>query len=252
MSRFSWSKLQQDVVIAANALADRAAMAKLRNAHLGRTLFLVGSGPSLKQMDLTKLHDGPLFMTVNNGFRMFAGARIPMHCVSDNACYEKFGGEIEQADIGTRFYRARFRALPAYQHGHPQSTVFVPYRKGGVLKRGFQLRAENGLGNDASVLIFAAQLAYHFGFSTVNVLGCDLDYSAPNAYAYAMTDADRAHEETAEVQSRRRAMVNANEEFAVARRHFEADGRQLINCGVGGKLETLPRTSFDQALSAAR
>jgi hypothetical protein len=249
----SGSKFAQDVSIALHAFADRAAMAKRRNAHLGQTLFLVGSGPSLKQMDLAPLHDGLIFMTVNNGFRLFAGHRIPMHAVSDNACYEKFGDEIEHADIGMRFYRSRFRTLPAFRaHGHPESTVFVPYRKGGVLKRGFQSRAEKGLGNDASVLVFAAQLAYHLGFATVNVLGCDLDYSAPNAYAYAMTGADRAHEETAEVQNRRRAMANANAEFAELRRHFEADGRALINCGVGGKLDALPRITFEQAMSAAR
>jgi hypothetical protein len=249
----SGSKFAQDVSIALHVFADRAAMAKLRNTNLGQTLFLVGSGPSLKQMDLAPLRDGIAFMTVNNGFRLFAGQRIPMHAVSDNACYEKFGDEIEHADIGQRFYRSRFRALPAFaRNGHPASTVFVPYRKGGVLKRGFQPRAEKGLGNDASVLIFAAQLAYHLGFSTVNVLGCDLDYSTPNAYAYAMTDADRAHEESAEVQSRRGAMVNANAEFAEVRRHFEADGRKLINCGVGGKLDALPRMSFEQAIAAAR
>lgn len=249
----SGSKFAQDVAIALHAFADRAALAKRRNANLGQTLFLVGSGPSLKLMDLAPLADGLTFMTVNNGFRMFDGQRIPMHAVSDNACYEKFGDEIERADIGQRFYRSRFRALPAFRaHGHPATTVFVPYRKGGVLKRGFQPRAEKGLGNDASVLVFAAQLAYHLGFATVNVLGCDLDYSAPNAYAYAMTEADRAHEESAEVQSRRRAMVNANAEFAELRRHFEADGRRLINCGVGGKLDSLPRMSFAQAVAAAR
>ena len=67
-----------------------------------------------------------------------------------------------------------------------------------------------------------------------------------------MTDADRAHEGTTEVQDRRRAMVNANAEFAELRRHFEADGRTLVNCGIGGKLDALPRISFNEALDAAR
>lgn len=245
------SKLAQDIAALINAPADSAKLAKLRGAYAGRTLFLVGSGPSLKEMDLTKL-DGALFMTVNNGARLFAGRHIPLHAVSDIACYEQFGADIERADIGLRFYRSRFRATaPWRDNGHPDHTVFVPYRKGGVLKRGFQSRADRGLGNDASVLVFAAQLAYHLGFATVNIMGCDLDYSAPNAYAYAMTEADRTHEASAMVQDRRRAMVNANAEFAEVRRHFEADGRRIRNCGVGGKLETLERISFEDALAAA-
>lgn len=247
-----WSKLSQDIAAAANVLADSAALAKLRGAYKGQTLFLVGSGPSLKNMDLALL-DGVTFMTVNNGARLFAGRRIPMHAVSDIACYEQFGDDIERADIALRFYRSRFRATAPWRaNGHPESTVFVPYRKGGVLKRGFQPRADKGLGNDASVLVFAAQLAYHLGFDTVNVMGCDLDYSAPNVYAYAMSDTDRAHEASAEVQDRRRAMVNANAEFAEVRRHFDADGRRIVNCGVGGKLETLERVSFADAIASAK
>lgn len=246
------SKLAQDISAALHYPADRARLAKLRGAYAGKTLFLVGSGPSLKEMDLSLL-DGVPFMTVNNGARLFAGRYIPMHAVSDIACYEQYGDDIERADIGLRFYRSRFRATaPWRMHGHSQSTIFVPYRKGGLLKRGFQPRADQGLGNDASVLVFAAQLAYHLGFQTVNVIGCDLDYSAPNAYAYAMTETDRAHEASAVVQDRRRAMVNANAEFAEVRRHFEADGRRIVNCGVGGKLETLERQPFADAIVAAR
>lgn len=244
------NKRFQNAVALLHAPADRAALARLRDAYRGRTLFLVGGGPSLRQMDIGQLPArGALFMTVNNGFRLFPNTPIPMHAVSDIACYERFGEEIERAEIKQRFYRSRFRATANYQKfGHPHDTVFAPYRKGGVLKAGFQPRAELGLGNDSSVLIFAAQIGYHLGFSTIHVLGCDLDYSTPAPYAYAVTDADRAHETSAVVQSVRRAMVNANAEFAALRAAFEADGRRLINCGVGGKLEALARIPFEQAL----
>ena len=239
----------QNAVATAHFLSDRAGLAKLRDAYRGQTLFLVGGGPSLAQMDLTQL-TSRTFMTVNNGHRLFPGVRIPMHAVSDIACYQQFGAAIEQADIDLRFYRGRFRATApfrTYATGH--DVVFVPMRKGGVLKRGFQPHAENGLGNDSSVLVFAAQLGFHLGFAAINVMGCDLDYGAPNTYAYAMTEADHAHEASAEVQARRRAMVNANAEFAILRTHFEAAGRRLINCGVGGKLEALERVSYAEALA---
>ena len=67
-----------------------------------------------------------------------------------------------------------------------------------------------------------------------------------------MTDADKAHEASAIVQDRRRAMVNANAEFAALRSAFEAAGKALINCGLGGKLEALPRQSFAEALDRVK
>jgi hypothetical protein len=64
-----------------------------------------------------------------------------------------------------------------------------------------------------------------------------------------MTEADQAHEESALVKERRRAMANANAEFAALRSAFEAAGKELINCGVGGKLETLERRNFADAVA---
>ena len=233
---------------------DAAELARLRNAYVGQTLFLLGGGPSLRAMDIAALPRGRvLFMTVNNGYRLFPNAYIPMHAVSDIACYEKDGFAIEQANIGLRFYRSRFRITEPFQiHKPEQRTVFVPARKGGVLKRGFQNDASRGLGNDSTVLIFAAQLGFYLGFARINVLGCDLDYSAPQTYAYEMTQADEAHEQSAIVKERRRAMINANAEFAALRAAFEANGRSLINCGLGGKLDALPRQSFAEALEQAK
>ena len=38
----------------------------------------------------------------------------------------------------------------------------------------------------------------------------------------------------------------ANDQFAKAREFYEADGRRLINAGIGGNLTVLPRANFDE------
>lgn len=250
---FGDTKFEQNALAALCYWPDRLALAKLRGAYRGKILFLVGGGPSLRDMDIAQLPArNALFMTVNNGHRLFSGAHIPFHTVSDIACYQRFGDEIEAADVGRRFYRSRFRATPTFRaHGDPERTIFIPARKGGLLKRGFRPQIERGLGNDSSVLVFAAQIAFHLGFDQTFVIGCDLDYSAPQNYAYALTEEDRAHEVSDVVQATRRALVHANSEFAILRTAFEAAGRQLLNAGLGGKLEALARLDFADALARA-
>lgn len=251
---FSLRRVWADLQTAAFDIGARRKLARLRDAYAGKTIFLVGAGPSLRTMDLAPLQaDGRIFMTVNNGHRLFAGADIPMHAVSDINCYETYAADIEAARVGVRFYRSRFRTTAAFnQWGDSGRIVFVPYRRGGVLKRAFQPHADRGIGNDSTVLVFAAQLAFHLGFSNVYVMGCDLDYSADQKYAYNMNATDAGHEATALVQYRRLAMEQANAEFAAVRDAFERAGRQIANCGRGGKLETLPRVPYETALSETR
>jgi hypothetical protein len=87
---------------------------------------------------------------------------------------------------------------------------------------------------------------HYMGFSEIYVLGVDLDYRSEGPYFYALGAKDRVHEQDPEVQKRRAAsMPNANEEFALALRAMQADGRKLMNAGVGGRLNALPRVNFD-------
>jgi hypothetical protein len=47
------------------------------------------------------------------------------------------------------------------------------------------------------------------------------------------------------VQGRRAASIpHADEEFALVLRVMQADGRKLVNAGVGGRLDALPRVNF--------
>ncbi|MEM7775215.1 MAG: hypothetical protein AAF732_06365 [Pseudomonadota bacterium] len=188
-------------------------------------------------------------MTVNNSVRLFPDRRIAFHTVSDRLCYGSFAERIETGDYGTCFYRDQIGQLPEWElHGRPERTVFVPSRRGGILKRGVQTHAHFGIGNDSSVVVFSAQLAFHLGFDAVAIIGCDLNYEGSKVYAYETDQRDVVHGRNDEIQKRRHAMHKANAEFALLRPVFERHGRQLINATSGGNLDALPRLPLAQFL----
>ncbi|MEM7776943.1 MAG: hypothetical protein AAF732_15145 [Pseudomonadota bacterium] len=229
----------------------RSAIRDLRGAYAGQHLIIAGSGPSMRNLPLHLIAGHTtLLMTVNKSYQLFPDTRIDFHTISDRHCYASFAEQIEAQDFGTCFYRDQIARLPAWQQfGQPERTVFVPSRRGGIQKRGVQVRADRGIGNDSSVVVFAAQLAFHLGFDPVTIIGCDLAYDGPELYAYDIDDGDRRHECTPETQARRLSMVHANAEFKALRDVFEAHDRVLRNATPGGSLEALPRVAFADTLS---
>jgi len=56
----------------------------------------------------------------------------------------------------------------------------------------------------------------------------------------------RVHEEDPKVKARRAAAFpHADKEFALALCAMQTDGRKLVNAGVGGRLNALPRVNFE-------
>jgi hypothetical protein len=205
----------------------------------------------MRRLDLDRLAgSGVDYMTVNCSHRLFPGRAIPYHAVSDLACYADYAAEIEAADVALRLYRAEILALPAFRlHGQPKTSVAIPSRRGGLLKRGPQRDITRGLGNDGSVMTFAAQIAWAMGHAPIVLVGCDLTYREPADYAYDASEADRLHAQAAVDRRKRLQIDDVNAEFAILRRAMASSGVALLNATVGGRLESLPRVEFDDVLS---
>ncbi|KGK42388.1 hypothetical protein LH51_07665 [Nitrincola sp. A-D6] len=216
----------------------------VKNIGRGKHFFLIGSAPSVNLLDLKNLYDsGVDFGCVNLSYRCLGeNKKIPYHFVSDEDCYNNYAAEFEFLDVGMKFYRASFR---------DKDAISVSYRKGGILKRGFQENVEYGIGNDSNVMLFAIQILYYLGYDVVNVIGCDLDYSQSKKYAYDMCDKDSIHELHDSTSVKRKAMKNANSEFLEAGRVYSQDSRMIRNCSPVGNLNSIPRCEYKVALEEA-
>jgi hypothetical protein len=222
----------------------------LKDTYRGRRGFIVANGPSLKSMNLSLLKS-EFVCILNNGGRAIGGMlpHADMHVVTDNNKYRRFAAEFESValtnSIPYRFFNFKVRKNWKKLDQRSNRPYFIIGNPRPLLQEGFVRDPWNGYGDCATVVLSAVQIMYYMGFSEIYVLGIDLDYQSQGPYFYSLGAKDRVHEQDPKVQERRAASIpHADEEFGLALRVMQADGRKLMNAGVGGRLNALPRVTF--------
>lgn len=220
----------------------------LRAVGRGRRAFLVGNGPSLATMDLSRL-ETEFVCVANLGLRAI-GNCIPhadMHIVMDTHRYRRFAGEIERSAafhaIPYRFLNLRMRHRWRRQGSGPRPHFLINSPR--KLVAGEPVPdLSDGVVTGASVLLSGAMVLDFMNFEEIFLIGCDLEYAPAKPYFYAVGALDATHERDRKVIAKRGEMVDVNGEFAVLRAHFEQNGRRIQNAGVGGQLDSLQRVDF--------
>jgi len=215
-----------------------------------RRAFLLGSGPSLSEMDLSRL-DHEFVCVVNMGIRGVGRelSHADMHVVSDANRYRRFAEEIEMIvlnhPVPYRFISRRARtAWKRVARRASKPYFIVPHTEKLITLKDIPPISE-GLVTGPSVLLSAAVLLEFLGFSPIYVIGCDLDYESGAKYFYRSEAIDLVHEADPIVMGRRNGMLSVNDHFAVLREAFERRGGAILNAGLGGNLNSLPRVEFE-------
>lgn len=103
----------------------------------------------------------------------------------------------------------------------------------------------------------AMQLAFHMGFQTVALVGCDHTFAVegPANTTVIAHGPDRSHFDPryfSAGQAWQLPDLTASEYFyALAAEQYRLAGRTLVNCTNGGRLELLERCSLAQFLRSA-
>jgi hypothetical protein len=220
--------------------ADLPALGSFKDRHTGERCFLVGNGPSLSKLDLSKL-EGELAFTVNRGYlaAKLGLPKTPYYVITDPLTYAPYAREVRYAQVGTRFYRADVCDLPEYRDAADrESAVRVPFHRAPTMDDGyFAEDATTGVFRGFTVLLDAAQLAFMMGCREVYVIGCDLDYHQTDTHVYGTGPIEQQRLTVMPIPKVLKAMAVAADAFA---RH----GRVFANAGVGGRLDTIPRIDY--------
>lgn len=215
-------------------------LGSFRDRHKGERCFLIGNGPSLGMLDLTRL-EGELAFTVNRGYlaASIGLPTTPYYVITDPLTYAPYFQEVRRAQVGMRFYRADVCDLPEYRDAlDPEPAVRVPFHRTPTMDEGyFAEDATTGVFRGFTVLLDAAQLAFMMGFTQVYVIGCDLDYHQGHTHVYGAGPIEQARLNVMPIPKVLAAMT-------VAGRVFERHGRIFANAGVGGRLDTIPRIGY--------
>lgn len=225
--------------------SSRRHLADLKNCRRGQRCFIIGNGPSIQQTDLQLLKNEFTF-GLNRIYLLFAELRfVTTYLVAVNKLViEQCAGEIISQPChkflpwGSRGY------LPHYP---PENISLIQTE---VLHPRFCHDASRPMWQGGTVTYVAMQLAYHMGFDQVILVGVDHSFTtkgeankevvsqgddpnhfAPNyfgkGFRWQLPDL-----ETSEIA------------YRMARQAYEADGRQILDATIGGKLTVFPKVDY--------
>lgn len=232
------------------AYFSRRRLKQIRDAHVGRKAVILCNGPSLLRTDFDLLQRSGAFMFGLNKINLLFDktALRPDAIVAVNpyviAQNRKFYASTEiPLYLDSDAYRVvKRRANIIYLHS-------ASIRK-------FARDCSVSVNQGGTVTFVALQLAYHFGFTQVALVGCDHDF-AKKGHANLVVTAgkrDDSHFDPNYFPEGEKwqlpDLMQSEMNYLLARQIYEAAGRSVFNCTNGGLLEIFPRSDLAEFLAA--
>ena len=237
---------------------------ELRDKHRGEAVVIVGNGPSLNDTPLEQLGGVPT-IAVNGIF--YAAERFPdpitYYVVEDTSVFRENTQEIK--DFATQYKLFPTSYLDAFSPQELDESIgffrmnagFYGRDTGTLCHPRFSVDPRQRLYCGQSVTIINLQLAYWMGFSRVVLIGMDFSYTIPDdvdregdLITSNSDDVNHFHPDyfgkgkSWKDPKLDRVLVN----YRLAKEMFEADGREIVNATVGGRLEIFRRMDLLEAV----
>jgi len=217
---------------------------RFHNGYKGERCFIIGNGPSLRKMDLSRLKKGFTF-GMNRIFLMYPqlGFSTTFLVSINNLVIEQSATDIQSLKI-PRFVSWRSRTWL-----HPEEDLFFLYTTytGPKFARDVTGRVWEG----ATVTYVSLQLAYYFGFSEVVLIGVDHNFATKGEPNKTVTsegnDPNHFHPDYFGKGFRWQLPDLETSEIAyrLAKNAFESDGRRVIDATKNGKLTVFPKVDYE-------
>jgi hypothetical protein len=230
--------------LSARGRRSRHQLEELRNSYSGKRCFVIGNGPSLSATDLAPLRDEYTF-GLNRGYLLFdrIGGPTTFLVAVNRHVVEQFGAELLAAPT------QKFVSWRARNYVQDREDVTLVRRS---RPRTFSSNvATNGAWEGATVTYVAMQLAFHLGFERVILIGVDHSFTTtgtPNKLITATTSDPNHFDPDYFGPGVRWQLPDLNVSevaYQLAREHFEAHGREIVDATVGGKLTVFPKVNYE-------
>ena len=218
----------------------------LKNLHKNERCFIIGTGPSLNKTDLSLIKDEIIFgvNTLYRGFPRY-GIECTYYAVSDELVWENHYHNI--LNVNSILFLVSYCGKNYLQnqdfYKKIQNTEPYVIRILGPLwdSSNINFNVSHGCyGGETIIIDLCLQMAFYMGFKEVFLLGCDCDYSGLHRFDGLETDCLSAG-----------AIGDWSKVFSsyeICKRIYEEDGREIINCTVGGKLEIFKRKRLEEII----
>lgn len=214
----------------------------MKDRYRGERCFIIGNGPSLRDMDLAPLRDEHTF-GLNRApllFRRTGFETTFLVCVN-RLVIEQSGGELLDTSCAKFVSWGGRRFLPG--------SADVIYLRS-VRGPRFSEDPSHGIWEGGTVTFVAMQLAFHLGFENVVLIGVDHSFTTTGPANQETTSAgdDPNHFDPSYFGKGYRwhlpDLEKSEVAYRLARSHFEAAGRTIVDATVGGKLTVFPKASY--------
>jgi len=239
-------------------------LALLRDRHAGRgRCFVIGNGPSLKGMDLTRIA-GDFSIGANSFYKHPDAARVGLgflcifdpHFMKDEPRGVEWHRTVEKLLPGTSFMLHHSARALVQKHGlYPGREVF--YARSGIQTHeasrvDFDFRRPRNVGMTTGSSI-AIQLAIYLGFREIYLVGFDCNWLENTGASYHFYEAHEYFPEFDSIAADGRGIGYENflkiiqrefESHRLIRARAEAAGVRIFNATDGGLLDAYPRVSY--------
>jgi len=223
----------------------RSRIAALYDCHRDERCFIMGNGPSLRQMDLGRLR-GEITFGMNRVYPSFAdwGFATTYYVSINDLVVQQCAAEI-QALPTTKFIA--WHANRFFQR-FPEDLIFLYTTYTGP---GFQLDMTRRIWEGATVTNVALQLAYYMGIQQVVLIGVDHRFKtsgAPNQTVTSQGD-DEDHFSPDYFGKGFRWQLpdlqTSEAGYRLAREAFRRGGREVVDATIGGDLRVFPKVDYN-------
>ena len=231
-----------------------------KNLHSGQSCFILGTGPSLAQID-PEILSGEITFGMNllcktankRGFK-------PSYYVAEDRHILEYCSEDIAALTSCKVFLPNYARQIIRQTPNQIHVNSVRYESGKAELPCFGLNADRRIWLTGSAAYMAMQLAYYMGFSTIYLLGFDHDYKIPSQSILSIDneiiyrEQEQNHFPDARFPQNyiwRLPRLNMLDcAYEQARHVYEKHGRKIINCTPTSKLRLFPLKDITEAIKS--
>lgn len=192
-----------------------------KNLHFGKNLFILASGPSLNDLDLSLLKN-KIVMGLNRSVLVYPAPYY--QCVFDYRLFDQYFDTLQSV-----------RQLFTLE-GRPLGLTLKLL--GG---EGFSTNLEEGIYSGYTISYFALQIAAYMGFKKIFFLGLDLKHLGPKTHFFGQDEQTVNHEQTEFPRMLKTLNFGAQ---TLADTDIE-----VFNCSPNSILESFKKISYSEATS---
>ena len=235
---------------------------KLQNKYLGKRCFVIGNGPSLSQMDLTKLKDEYTF--VSNMFHLHQKCKDinpSFYTISDwihwenNKFIHSMEKEFPKLKDTTFFFEER--AIPAYKNSFSQDLLKKAYfiklnDYTYVWENNFSINIDQSVNWARSVVLdFSIPIAIFMGFKEIILIGCDFNHcdnlkKKENPWFYNNKKPIKYTNAHLKLMHDPEHLNLTLKCIDIIKQYTDENTIKLVNATIGGNIMNLPRVNYDE------